>query len=586
MTTLRRNDLVNLSISGMFIILVLLITWIALTKIEKQTKLNSKEALQTVLETTQDALSIWISQRKHNIQKLTALPEIRELTKALLKEPSDAISLRSNLHQTKLRHFMHRRLHELSDRGFFIVNPEMINIASTRNDNLGNKSLIHLQRPEYMKRLFQGETVFIPTIRSDVPLNDKQGQLTTDIPTIFIGNPVRDEHGKIIAVFFIHMDPFIHFIRITQIGRLGKTGETYAFDKQANLITESRFDKQLRRIGLIEAGKKGILTIRIKNPGSNLLTASNSKKTLLKKELTLMARNAIAGDTGFNIDGYRDYRGVKVFGAWLWDNKMGFGLTTEIDMDEALQPFYATRLIVVAVLTSTVALSFTLILILFNVRKQSEQSLKKAYNELEFRVDERTHQLKKTRNELQLTNEKLSVLATIDPLTNLANRRYFDQHYKNEWSRCKRNHQPLSILMLDIDYFKAYNDNYGHPAGDACLKQISLILAGIHTASRPGDIVARYGGEEFIILLSGTPNKQAIDIANHISATIQKEDIPHENNNIDSINTLTVSIGIATESDWDQDTPETLISMADKALYEAKKQGRNRVIASQNKTDI
>jgi len=586
MTILRRNDLVNLSISGIFIITTVLITWVALTKIEQQTKLNSKEALQTVLEATQGALNIWISQRKYDIQKLTSLPEIRELTKALLKEPIDSASLIASPHQTKLRHFMSQRLHELSDRGFFVINPDMINIASTRNDNLGIKNLIHLQRPEYMKRLLQGETVFIPTIKSDVPLNNKQGHLTSDVHTIFIGSPVRDAYGKVIAIFVIRMDPFIHFIRITQIGRLGKTGETYAFDKQAYLLTESRFDKQLGRIRIIEPDKKGILTIRIENPGENLLSDLDSNKVLPKKKLTLMAHSAIAGHTGYNIDGYKDYRGVEVFGAWLWDEKMGFGLTTEIDKDEALQPFYATRLIIITVLTATVALSFTLIIILINVRKQSEQSLKKAYNELELQVDKRTYQLKKTQDELQLTNEKLSILATIDPLTNLANRRSFDQHYKNEWSRCKRNHQPLSILMLDIDYFKAYNDHYGHPAGDKCLKKIALILTGIHTTSRPGDIVARYGGEEFIILLSGTTNKQAIEIANHISTSIHKENIKHETNNIDSIDIITASIGVATESDWIEATPETLVSMADKALYEAKKQGRNRAVVFRNKTDI
>ena len=295
-----------------------------------------------------------------------------------------------------------------------------------------------------------------------------------------------------------------------------------------------------------------------------------------------MARSAIAGRSGFSVNGYRDYRGVPVFGAWLWDSSLDFGLATEIDADEALQPFYATRLVILSVLGITVMLSFILSSGLIWVRKQSERSREKAFTELEVRVDERTRELKNARDELQVANTKLAVQATTDPLTGLANRRCFDQHLDTEWSRCQRYRRPLSIIMLDIDHFKAYNDSYGHPVGDECLVRISVVLKGQPIASRPGDMVARYGGEEFIILLSGTPNKEAIGIAEHICAMVRKEQIPHKANGVTDTNFVTASLGVATEIDCSHVTPNSLIVRADKALYAAKAQGRNCVTSFEN----
>jgi diguanylate cyclase (GGDEF)-like protein len=579
MGILRKNDIVGLVFSGLFLITVLIIAWIALERIEQQTKANSREALQTVLETTQEALHIWVEQRKRNVRELASLPEVRELTKALLSEPGTGTALIASPYLERFREFMRPQLDLYSDKGFFVIGPDMINIASMRNQNLGEHSLIYQQRPDRMQRLFKGHVNFIPTVRSDVPLRDNHGLLTAETPTIFVGSPVHNENGEVIAALVLRMDPYIHFIRITQLGRIGQTGETYAFDRQGNLITESRFDQQLRRIGLVKPDGSGILQIRISDPGGNLLEGFAAKLPEDKRELTYMARSAIAGRSGFSVSGYRDYRGVPVFGVWLWDSSLDFGLATEINAAEALQPFYATRLVILSVLGLTVVLSFTLSSGLIWVRKQSELSREKAFTELEVRVDERTRELKNARDELQVANTKLAVQATTDPLTGLANRRCFDQHFEEEWSRCQRYRRPLSVIMLDIDHFKAYNDSYGHPVGDECLLRISVVLKGQSIASRPGDMVARYGGEEFIVLLSGTPNKEAVDIAEHICAMIRKEQIPHKASGVTDTNFVTASLGVATEIDCSHATPNSLVIRADKALYTAKAQGRNCVVS-------
>jgi len=577
MGTLRKNDIGGFVFSGLFLFAVLIVAWIALERIETQTRDNTRKALQTVLETTHEALYIWIDQHKRDVQALGSLPEVRELTQALLSEPRTGTALIASPYLEKLRNFMWPRLYEYSDRGFIIISPDMINIASMWNENIGEQNLIYQQRPEYMERLFQGQVTFVPTVKSEVPLLDSRGRLAQEVPTIFVGSPVRDENGEIIAVLVLRMDAYNRFIRITQLGRMGQSGETYAFDKQARLITVSRFDQQLRKIGLLQPGSQGVLQIRIVDPGGNLLEGFTPGLPEDKWELTFMAKSAVAGRSGFSIDGYRDYRGVRVFGAWLWDSSLDFGLTTEVDEDEALQPFYATRRVVLSVLGATVALSFALSLGLVSVRKQSERSLKKAYTELEARVDERTRELKKAGGKLEVANRKLAAQAITDPLTGLMNRRYFDQHLEKEWARCQRYHRPLSIIMLDIDHFKAYNDSYGHLAGDECLTRISAVLKQQHIALRPGDSVARYGGEEFVVLLSGTPDKQAINIAEFINATILEEQIPHKASGVAGTRFVTASLGVATEVDCSQSTPKNLIDRADKALYVAKSQGRNQV---------
>jgi diguanylate cyclase (GGDEF)-like protein/PAS domain S-box-containing protein len=172
------------------------------------------------------------------------------------------------------------------------------------------------------------------------------------------------------------------------------------------------------------------------------------------------------------------------------------------------------------------------------------------------------------------TNEMLRYLSNYDSLTDIPNRRYFDQTLKEEWNRTMRQRMPLSLLMIDIDNFKKYNDFYGHQAGDTCIQQIAK---GIKTTlKRPGDFVARFGGEEFVILLPETDLNGAHHIGESLLSTMKKLQIPTEVSEIG--NYVTLSIGCATLIPSDQHKPEDLIKLADKNLYLAKETGKNQVI--------
>ena len=181
---------------------------------------------------------------------------------------------------------------------------------------------------------------------------------------------------------------------------------------------------------------------------------------------------------------------------------------------------------------------------------------------------------KKTK-ELSKLNKKLELISRTDVLTNIANRRYFNDYVKNEWNRALRDKLPLSIIMIDIDYFKQYNDTYGHLQGDECLIKISSNLNKV--LNRSSDLLARYGGEEFVMVLPNTKN--AFDFAKNFTKIIESLKIPHKNSKVSKY--VTISVGIASIIPNKSLNLLGFLKKSDDALYKAKQNGRNQVFYSQ-----
>ena len=221
------------------------------------------------------------------------------------------------------------------------------------------------------------------------------------------------------------------------------------------------------------------------------------------------------------------------------------------------------------------------------VSSDEVSALAKTFNDLLETVEHRTEVLNHTneqlhreqrrlkilQTDLETANAELKILSEMDALTGLHNRMAMERKLTQEWNVLRRKNEPLSVLMIDIDRFKDYNDLYGHQAGDDCLRRVAIIFSSI--AHRASDMVARYGGEEFMLILPGIELEEAHQMALNLLHSVELEDIKHEHS--DYHEHLTISIGVACLIPNGELTVQDLIRNADEALYRAKKQGRNRV---------
>ncbi len=211
-------------------------------------------------------------------------------------------------------------------------------------------------------------------------------------------------------------------------------------------------------------------------------------------------------------------------------------------------------------------------------RKSAEILLQQTLASLEQQVADRTAELTREISDRKLLETQLQQQVRQDQLTGISNRLHFKEASELEWRRCKRNQQPFSLILLDIDEFKNYNDTYGHVAGDACLIQVANMLSTV--VGRAGDLVARYGGEEFVILLPETNAAGAAHIAGLVRQRLQEQQIPHCGSTVSSY--VTVSMGVATYLPSASLQVDDVIQAADEALYESKRQGRDRLTATIN----
>jgi diguanylate cyclase (GGDEF)-like protein len=171
---------------------------------------------------------------------------------------------------------------------------------------------------------------------------------------------------------------------------------------------------------------------------------------------------------------------------------------------------------------------------------------------------------------------ELNRLSREDVLTGLANRRQFNEVFQVEWDRARRERQPLSLLFVDIDYFKLFNDSHGHLEGDRVLAEVGLAMKSV--LRRPGDVAARYGGEEFVVLLPATPEGGALEVAVQVHEAIEAMDIPHSTSLV--AKWVTASVGVATLMPEPEMRSSQLIACADEALYAAKAAGRNCIVVA------
>lgn len=583
------------------------------SRIEATLRQQAVASLETTLRATQEALRIWKSERKEEVRELAASPFFHDFLTADTAKPKPVL---------------------LHYKEWVVVNQE----GQAINASGGKAQSLVKRDAAVLSKVLSGQAVLMP----------QESPTQEHAPTLLAGAPFVGATGDVEGALFVQIDPLITYSAVAQVGRIGESGETYFFDKTARMLTESRFTTQLRAIGLIQPSESSTLNVRIHDPGQNLTNGHEAKAMPQDLPMTQMALAAITQGNGSATDGYRDYRGVRVLGAWAWEPELGIGIATEIDEDEALVAYHTTRNLLRLALALTCAIAILTLIGLLTLRRQTRrrdmilamfpdsnpmpvlriaQPARVAYandaarpllNEIkdasgflalpdwrQITADAfgdgavRTMEVSFGKDAIYLftfapvpqtdilyaygqdiTQQKqaeshLRELSTRDALTDMPNRRRFDAFFAEQWRRLVRNSGQIALLFVDIDHFKKYNDHYGHQAGDACLQKVARVINAV--PRRAGDLAARYGGEEFVVVLSLAKPSYAETVAQNLLRDIEALAIPHEESSTAPVVSITVGVATATPRTAPNLSPNDLIVTADKAMYEAKKQGRNRV---------
>ncbi|NQZ11897.1 MAG: transporter substrate-binding domain-containing protein, partial [Algicola sp.] len=415
------------------VFLVLSLVWYTLEKNRKSTLASVGAELQFVLNATTDMLDYWIDERRKMLVQLGRDPQLVALTKQLLLLPTEQAPLSRSIHQHQIRAFFRQRESSFGSEGFFIINQDNVSIGSRRDSNLGMVNTIAEQVPEYLVEAFKGNGVFIEPIAIDLEMKISNKPLnSTHFLTTFFAAPIVDADGHILAILTQRLSPGGRLSKILQQGRIGQTGESYLVNKKGKMLTDSRFAEHLKQIGLLsnklqhqQPNQPGAQLLEVRDPGGNMVAGYQPQQPRKQQPLTLMAedlhRQSLLGNSdsfpiSSNLAGYRDYRGVPVFGAWRWIPQLGVGITTEIDVDEAMAGFHQMRINLLVVVSLTLLLTIASTLLTLTIGQRATRAMQKGKNELEDKVLQRTKALKSREESLWDLYEHAPVAyASVDP---------------------------------------------------------------------------------------------------------------------------------------------------------------------------
>lgn len=379
----QKNILRVASLLG-FMLIIFLTAFFLLGRYEKEVRKSTGIAVQSVLKSTHQTMKdLWFKKYFEYAEAWASNKTVINQTENIYSISRDKESLITSKYQKRLRQFFTDRLKQQDVLGVLIISRNYVNLFSTQDIYVGDTNIMAVSHKIRFAKVFNGEVQIIPPVHSQVPLPNKHGNLVEGYPTMFVLAPIRNHAGQIIAALSIRINPFKEFSRIAQTGRFGSSGETYCINSSGDMITESRFTKALSKIGLLKAGESSLLNIEIRNPGGDMVKGFKPTLPRDKQPFTYAVQQLRKKRSGSNIEGYRDYRGVPVIGAWLWDNDLNIGFITEIDESEAMQPYYNTRTITLGLLGVTLLLSIVFLIVLQLITKQSNRRIQE--NEEKFR---------------------------------------------------------------------------------------------------------------------------------------------------------------------------------------------------------
>ncbi|WP_437735238.1 sensor histidine kinase [Sorangium sp. So ce1335] len=372
-----------------------LVLLLSLREIQAVQRKNVAAAVQAVLSTTHRGLLTWARQTKTIVAFWASEPSLRRAVAAQIEQRRDDGALRDCPHLEALRRELNKIVQQNEYLGFDVIATDGTHIASDRGDFVATRTLSS-HDPDTIAAALRGAVII------GAPFSMRSPVLDRDIPMLLVAAPVRalDEEGEILAALAFRIDPGKEFTETVQRGQVGVGGETYAFDRRGRVVTELRFSQSLHDNGLLAAGKRSTLNVELRDPGGDVSYGAQRPLSRSEQPLTRMATSAIAGNAGVDVDGYRDYRGVEVVGAWLWDPELDLGLATEIDKDEAYVVFHATRRVILAACAVTLLVGVTMTVLLQRRAKDVAAGMVRE-QELRGELEDRVRCLERTETALK-----------------------------------------------------------------------------------------------------------------------------------------------------------------------------------------
>jgi hypothetical protein len=304
--------------------------------------------LQTILNANTEALRAWAATEKSRAEAISEDVRVADQVAGVVKlarQPGlSKTALLAAPQLAQLRALLQPNMEHFDFTGYVVLDPDFVVVAATWDELMGMRSPPGYQ--ERLRRCLEGEILVTPPFPSLAVLHDANGSERASGPTMFAAAPVRSADGNVIAGLCLRIAPEKDFTRILATARAGETGETYAFNRIGLLVSESRFDDQLKRLGLLSdtPQAQSILTLELRDPLVDLSRGKQSPKRRAEQALTRSVAAAVAGQDGVDVAGYRDYLGVPTVGAWRWLADLDLGVITEVDLAEALGPLRVLRL--------------------------------------------------------------------------------------------------------------------------------------------------------------------------------------------------------------------------------------------------
>jgi tRNA A-37 threonylcarbamoyl transferase component Bud32 len=367
--------------------------------IERTMRASLQSQLQTLLDIERSMVETWMKVQESNAESLANGQHVRELAAEILAAnqplldatpqsapPPNLLVLREKLSQE-----LSPGMTAHSFVTFFLADKQQKVLASSNPELLGKMIPEH---ERFLTHALDGQVTVCPPFASVASMKDERGRMRTGVPTMYVCAPIRDANFQVVAAIGFRIRPEREFTRILQLGRVGQSGETYAVDKAGVMVSGSRFDEDLIRLGLLPDidDSHSILKVAVRNPGGNMATGYRPKARRAEQPPTKAAAAIAAGVNGIDVQGYSDYRGVPVVGAWHWLPKYYLGLITEIDHAEAYRPLtilqWAFFSIFGLLAASSVAI-FVFTIVVARLRREAQRAAIEARHLGQYRLEER-----------------------------------------------------------------------------------------------------------------------------------------------------------------------------------------------------